>query len=67
MTTKKTKLVIKKRESVYTFKRDEDEYSVHNQIDVVLLLGAMIGATLDNNNDKNYEVIINLTCHEYKN
>lgn len=67
MTTEKTKLVIKKRGSVYTFKRGEDEYSVHNQIDVVLLLGAMIGATINNNSDKNYEVIINLTSHVFKN
>lgn len=67
MTTERTKLVIRKRGSVYTFKRGEDEYSVHNQIDTVLLLGAMIGATLDNNSDKNYEVIINLTSHVFKN
>lgn len=67
MTTKKTKLVIKKRGIVYTFKRREDEYSVHDEVDTMLLLGAMIGATINNYKYKNYEIIINLTCHEYKN
>lgn len=67
MTKEKAKLVIKKRGDVYTFKRGVDYYSVYNQIDVVLLLGALIGATINNNSGKNYEVIINLTSHVFEN
>lgn len=67
MTTKKTKLIVQKRKNLYVFKHDEKEFFVYTQVEMTMLLGAMIGATIESIKSRNYDLIFNLTNHEYKN